>query len=281
MNELDFVRERRNLDQLHATAGVKFSSVICIPESVPELCNDRVITMTFLEGPKLEDEVLRRLRAVGIDRGSTDIRQFLRDQAASVRDSNDRATEATAAGGVRGALVAVASALGPANVLWLARSAQKVRDVTVWACCEAVRWAEAAGLSTRGMSSWRDVSVRDLSTRHTEAETTMWLHTLLDVHGYEIFHCPLFNSDPHPGNIIVMPDGRLGLIDYGQCKTFTDERTKRNIAGENVVTSSFTALCTQLPPTRCRFLSHLHHRALPNLCDPTVKLHAHSFSLCA
>eukprot|EP00035_Acanthoeca_spectabilis_P039286 m.60825 g.60825 ORF g.60825 m.60825 type:complete len:103 (-) comp9528_c0_seq4:281-589(-) len=34
----------------------------------------------------------------------------------------------------------------------------------------------------------------------------------------------------HPGNIIVMPDGRLGLIDYGQCMSFTDETTKRYFA---------------------------------------------------
>ncbi len=25
-----------------------------------------------------------------------------------------------------------------------------------------------------------------------------------------------FNGDPHPGNILLCPDGRVGLIDYGQ-----------------------------------------------------------------
>lgn len=25
-----------------------------------------------------------------------------------------------------------------------------------------------------------------------------------------------FNGDPHPGNILLTPDGKLGLIDYGQ-----------------------------------------------------------------
>lgn len=28
-----------------------------------------------------------------------------------------------------------------------------------------------------------------------------------------------FNGDPHPGNILLMPDGKLGLIDYGQVGT--------------------------------------------------------------
>jgi len=38
---------------------------------------------------------------------------------------------------------------------------------------------------------------------------------LYDVHGHQIFHDGLFNSDPHAGNVLMMPDGRLGLIDYG------------------------------------------------------------------
>merc|ERR1719356_1979553 len=41
---------------------------------------------------------------------------------------------------------------------------------------------------------------------------------LLDVQGYQIFVNGVFNGDPHPGNILRMPDGRLGLIDYGNVK---------------------------------------------------------------
>jgi predicted unusual protein kinase regulating ubiquinone biosynthesis (AarF/ABC1/UbiB family) len=36
------------------------------------------------------------------------------------------------------------------------------------------------------------------------------------VHGHEVFLTDRFNADPHPGNIVVMADGRLGLIDYGR-----------------------------------------------------------------
>jgi aarF domain-containing kinase len=51
---------------------------------------------------------------------------------------------------------------------------------------------------------------------------------LLQVHAHELFfdgrspsvcdRLGFFNGDPHPGNILLMPDGRLGLIDYGQVK---------------------------------------------------------------
>eukprot|EP00285_Hemiselmis_virescens_P001141 CAMPEP_0173411638 /NCGR_PEP_ID=MMETSP1356-20130122/77523_1 /TAXON_ID=77927 ORGANISM="Hemiselmis virescens, Strain PCC157" /NCGR_SAMPLE_ID=MMETSP1356 /ASSEMBLY_ACC=CAM_ASM_000847 /LENGTH=180 /DNA_ID=CAMNT_0014373425 /DNA_START=13 /DNA_END=555 /DNA_ORIENTATION=+ len=43
------------------------------------------------------------------------------------------------------------------------------------------------------------------------------LDLLLQVHAYEVLIGGCFNGDPHPGNILLMPDGRLGLIDYGSC----------------------------------------------------------------
>lgn len=48
------------------------------------------------------------------------------------------------------------------------------------------------------------------------------LDLLLDVHGHQIFVNGCFNGDPHPGNILKLTDGRLGLIDYGQFKVLTD-----------------------------------------------------------
>jgi len=33
----------------------------------------------------------------------------------------------------------------------------------------------------------------------------------------------MFHADPHPGNLLVAPPGRVGLIDFGQVGTITDE----------------------------------------------------------
>jgi len=52
---------------------------------------------------------------------------------------------------------------------------------------------------------------------------------LYDVHGHEIFQIGLFNSDPHAGNVFMMPDGKLGLLDYGACMRL-DEEQRTNIA---------------------------------------------------
>lgn len=43
-------------------------------------------------------------------------------------------------------------------------------------------------------------------------------------------HPPLCcDTDPHPGNILLTPDGRLGLIDYGQIKVL-GRRQRRTLA---------------------------------------------------
>ena len=35
--------------------------------------------------------------------------------------------------------------------------------------------------------------------------------------------CSVFNGDCHPGNVLLLDDGRLGLIDYGQVKNMSIE----------------------------------------------------------
>ncbi|KAL7538746.1 hypothetical protein ACHAXR_009624 [Thalassiosira sp. AJA248-18] len=45
------------------------------------------------------------------------------------------------------------------------------------------------------------------------------LSLLMDATGHQIFHDGVYNGDPHPGNILVLDCGRLGLIDYGQTRT--------------------------------------------------------------
>jgi len=44
------------------------------------------------------------------------------------------------------------------------------------------------------------------------------LRSLTDVFGRCILETGFFHADPHPGNIFVLDDGRIGLIDYGQVK---------------------------------------------------------------
>ncbi len=56
---------------------------------------------------------------------------------------------------------------------------------------------------------------RDLAYRMTDAWMTM------------IFRHGFFHGDPHPSNILVLPDGRIGLVDFGLAGSLTDEDMSR------------------------------------------------------
>jgi ubiquinone biosynthesis protein len=50
-------------------------------------------------------------------------------------------------------------------------------------------------------------------------------HRLADIarkigglYGSMLFERDFFHADPHPGNLLVLPDGRIGLLDFGLCK---------------------------------------------------------------
>ena len=42
------------------------------------------------------------------------------------------------------------------------------------------------------------------------------------LYGAMIFEHGFFHGDPHPGNLLVLPDGRIGLLDFGLCKELPD-----------------------------------------------------------
>lgn len=50
-----------------------------------------------------------------------------------------------------------------------------------------------------------------------------YVNLLVDVQGHQMLSLGIFNGDPHPGNLLVLTDGKLGLIDFGQTKRITDE----------------------------------------------------------
>ena len=54
-------------------------------------------------------------------------------------------------------------------------------------------------------------------------EMDAMVRDLLDAFGHQIFVQGVFHSDPHPGNLLRLPDGRVGLLDFGECKELSDE----------------------------------------------------------
>jgi ubiquinone biosynthesis protein len=57
--------------------------------------------------------------------------------------------------------------------------------------------------------------LQDEEDHNQEQVKTRLSETLADVYLAMIFDEALFHADPHPGNLILMQDGRLGILDFG------------------------------------------------------------------
>lgn len=55
----------------------------------------------------------------------------------------------------------------------------------------------------------------DLYAKLHPEEMPRLIHTLVKLTLQTIFEEGLFHADPHPGNVLVLPDGRLSLLDFG------------------------------------------------------------------
>ena len=53
------------------------------------------------------------------------------------------------------------------------------------------------------------------------------VRTLGEVYGHMLLVDGLAHCDPHMGNVLVRPDGRVGLIDFGQCKVVPEDLRRR------------------------------------------------------
>lgn len=66
----------------------------------------------------------------------------------------------------------------------------------------------------------------------TDVEDAGWnveelTHTVVALYFEMIFEHGMFHADPHPGNFVLMDDGRLGILDFGDIGRFTAARREQ------------------------------------------------------
>jgi hypothetical protein len=227
--ELDYESEVHHLEEIYQHVMPTYSDRVVVPTVYKHLCTPRLITMQYLAGPKLEQEVRRQMRAVGleIDEGAS-IKDWLGTIGAAQKglraagvgvDATDGAGAAAAAGGggpesesdVVAHSTAAGSGNGGSSYGWLVRPALRAigTDNALWlgglAARARVRWqrglwsggaagdADGAGASSSGSNG----AAAAPAMNHKELRSM--LSGLLQVHGHEIFSVGRFNVDPHPG----------------------------------------------------------------------------------
>jgi len=159
--EFDYLQEAKNIDTMRGVLLPEFPHDIALPEAINELSTDKILTMTFLEGERLDRVLGQKLEAVGLGEVAKALK--LNEEEMEVEGSHDLLVE-------EGSSPATATA------------AKDEPQVMVAAECQRI------------------------------------VRLLFDIWGHMILRAGVFHADPHPGNVLIMTNGRIGLVDFGQIK---------------------------------------------------------------
>ncbi|CAK9100412.1 unnamed protein product [Durusdinium trenchii] len=83
-SEFDYTLERENMEKVRNNVSQRWGDRVIIPKTFPELCTRRVLTMQFLDGEKLVDGMLRRVR-VAAQQANRDPDEFLSQHLEALR----------------------------------------------------------------------------------------------------------------------------------------------------------------------------------------------------
>jgi hypothetical protein len=222
LSELDYTNEMENLKSVHASSidptAPYIKHGVVLPRVYEELCTDQVITMSFIPGRKFEEETKRQLRLLGID---TDKRRSIHsiikesadvddnggnDDESQKRSSGERASEMSSSH-------ALALSSKQTTSMWkmklsnMARNLISVdmvfsvvrfsRRIALWSQGITVKWIQLASslhIVPAGWKTWADERQNDILQSLTLDWTEDAVHTLLDVHGYQILNQGLFSE---------------------------------------------------------------------------------------
>lgn len=185
--EFDYRLEAVNLEQIRRNIMPVFGHRVCIPKPYHEYTSKTILTMEFLEGEKMATRLRRQLRDLTLETGKSE-KEILDEM---------RARGPLTSGAIRRFNFS-------RNMQWIAK------------CISSL---------TRSLLTLHPVQLPTKPGPLLDIPTLM--DTLVEVHGHEMLIDGAYNGDPHGGNILVCPDGRLGLIDYGQVKRMTNDKRRK------------------------------------------------------
>ena len=91
------------------------------------------------------------------------------------------------------------------------------------ACCPEVFW-DLTSSDVLTMARLRGVRITDLAALEAQGTPRRPLaHRLVDVFLTQYLELGAFHADPHPGNLLVLPDGCIGIIDFGMVGRLTSD----------------------------------------------------------
>jgi aarF domain-containing kinase len=209
MTEFDYRAEAANLTTVRHNLR-QFADRVAVPEAFPQYTTRKMLVMEYFDGVKLITAIRGTFERLARASGKS-----MAQLEAEFKENKAKNAPASAP-----ALPSMAT-LNFALRLDAAR-----RSAHYWAawCFNALIGAPLSfllaspGRFTLALPEWSET---DRIPLLDYAELSA---TLIHVHAHALLVDGCFNGDPHPGNILYLADGRLGLIDYGQTKRLTKEQ---------------------------------------------------------
>jgi len=198
--EIDYTNEASNLTEVSQNmiqAGFQPREAV-VPRAIPSISTKRMLVMELLPGPKLNDGVRSYYSSWAKQNGTT----LEKLEADAKRKIEEEGIPAKYDGPTAEQLERYRQFLQKKNTFMNAGIA--VYNYTV-GLLPTVKRMDYCQLSEMPPNTPRIVD------------------TLMRVHGHQLLKNGLFNADPHGGNFLLMPDGRIGLIDYGATKSLTEK----------------------------------------------------------
>mmetsp|Transcript_11672 Transcript_11672/g.27075 ORF Transcript_11672/g.27075 Transcript_11672/m.27075 type:complete len:708 (+) Transcript_11672:63-2186(+) len=248
--ELDYLREARNLQEVYESSldpdAPYIKRGVEIPRVFPELCSNQVITMTYLPGPKFEEEARKQLESLGINT-SRGVHSVLKEDRSKENDQNlyddGSATSRKSETSSRTWFQSLSSSSKQAGNSWIMRVVERMGTIVgvdnmlflVRLARQTLLWTTAAAVQSIQLASRTAPSILPISRKWLEwaenheyaasqADMLDWtsdaIDALFDVHGYQIFQQGLFNADAHPGNILIIQNDKekSDSKEYGRWK---------------------------------------------------------------
>jgi len=198
--EIDYTNEASNLTQVSQNmiqAGFQPREAV-VPRAIPSISTKRMLVMELLPGPKLNDGVRSYYSSWAKQNGTTlekleaDAKRKIEEEGIPAKYDGPTAEQ-------------------------LERYRQFLQKKNTILNAGIVFYNYTVGL----LPTVKRIDYRQLS--EMPPNTPRIVDTLMRVHGHQLLKNGLFNADPHGGNFLLMPDGRIGLIDYGATKSLTEK----------------------------------------------------------
>ena len=197
-SEFDYRKEGENLELIRNAITPKWGKHFEVPKPYLNLCSKHVLIMDYLEGIKLVDGIRKEFKKIAKLTGRSaeeleaEFKEKIKNGTFHFRTLEENQVERRKIQWY----MTLNDCIFTPNLLKLAYNYSPLSFFTGPMKCE---WSELP---------------MDLGNV---------IEKLCLVHGSQIFEHGSFNGDPHPGNILLLKDGCMGLIDYGQVKHMTTE----------------------------------------------------------